>query len=64
MAKVLFVLGNAGSGKTHFSRKFIKSELEQKNFWCLVNTGQKPYRIIAGIIAAIVETPLRQGVAK
>ena len=37
MAKVLFVLGNAGSGKTHFSRKFIKSELEQKNFWCLVD---------------------------
>ncbi len=37
MAVALFVLGHAGSGKTRFSKEFIKSRLNKKEAWCLVD---------------------------
>lgn len=44
MAIALFVLGHAGSGKTQFSKKFIKSRLKDKKPWCLLDkdvSGEK-----------------------
>lgn len=37
MAKILFVLGFAGSGKTKLSKKFITKELENKQNWVLLD---------------------------
>lgn len=37
MAVALFVLGHAGSGKTRFSKEFIKSRLKKKEAWCLID---------------------------
>lgn len=37
MPFALFVLGHAGSGKTQFSKKFIKSRLAKKEAWCLLD---------------------------
>lgn len=37
MVNALFVLGHAGSGKTQFSKKFIKSRLKQKEMWALMD---------------------------
>lgn len=37
MATALFVLGHAGSGKTKFSKEFIKMRLKSKEPWCLID---------------------------
>lgn len=37
MAKILFVLGFAGSGKTKFSKKFIQTKIEEKEPWILLD---------------------------
>ncbi len=37
MPFALFVLGHAGSGKTQFSKKLIKSRLANKEPWCLLD---------------------------
>lgn len=37
MPIALFVLGLAGSGKTRFSKEFIKSRIKKKEPWCLID---------------------------
>lgn len=37
MAIAFFVLGHAGSGKTTFSKNFIKNRLLKKEPWCLID---------------------------
>lgn len=53
MAKVLFVLGQAASGKTQFARKFIKAQLKRKYAWCLMDKDTSGARLSESLMRAL-----------
>jgi predicted kinase len=57
MAKALFVLGQAGSGKTQFSKKFIKAQLKKKHTWCLMDKDTSGARLSEALMIALGLNP-------
>ncbi len=57
MAKALFVLGQAGSGKTQFSKKFIKAQLKKKHTWCLMDKDTSGARLSEALMIALGFNP-------
>jgi predicted kinase len=57
MAKVLFVLGQAASGKSQFARKFIKAQLKKKHAWCLMDKDTSGARLSDALMRALGFNP-------
>lgn len=57
MAKALFILGQAGSGKTQFARKFIKAQLKKKHAWCLMDKDTSGARLSEALMKALGFNP-------
>jgi predicted kinase len=57
MAKALFVLGQAASGKSQFARKFIKAQLKKKHAWCLMDKDTSGARLSEALMRALGFNP-------
>jgi len=57
MAKALFVLGQAASGKTQFARKFIKAQLKKKHAWCLMDKDTSGARLSEALMRTLGFNP-------
>lgn len=57
MAKALFVLGQAGSGKTQFSKKFTKSQLKKNQAWCLLDKDTSGARLSEALMRSLGFNP-------